>query len=76
LCALSALLLGGAVSLALADNSPPAAVPAAAPAMIAEKNLCSSSAGPVALGSVQWNGWGRDQTIRDTNRNRRYAPMT
>jgi len=68
LCALSALLLGGAVSLALADNSPPAAVPAAAPAMIAEKNLCSSSAGPVALGSVQWNGWGRDLD------NTRYQP--
>jgi polyvinyl alcohol dehydrogenase (cytochrome) len=85
LCAVTALLLGGAVSFALAQNAPaglaaqtasplpsasslPAAVTASAPAMMPEKNLCSSSAGPVALGSVQWNGWGRDLD------NTRYQP--
>ena len=87
LCALTAVLLGGAVSLALADNTTPAglaaataapppvaspataAVPAApTPAMMPEKNLCSSSGGAVALGSVQWNGWGRDLD------NTRYQP--
>jgi polyvinyl alcohol dehydrogenase (cytochrome) len=78
--ALAALLLGSAATLAPADNAPPAAsqvpaassVPAAlpilAPAMMPERNLCSSSAGPVALGSVQWNGWGRELD------NTRYQP--
>src|ERR1700722_7258422 len=40
LCALAALLLGGAANLAWADDP------------------CPSAAGPVALGSAQWNGWG------------------
>ena len=51
-----------------AASSAPAAVAAPAPALMPEKNLCSSAAGPVALGSVQWNGWGRDLD------NTRYQP--
>ena len=33
-----------------------------------ERNLCTEPAGPVALGSAQWNGWGRDLD------NTRYQP--
>jgi polyvinyl alcohol dehydrogenase (cytochrome) len=33
-----------------------------------EKNLCADPPGPVALGSAQWNGWGRDLE------NSRYQP--
>ena len=33
-----------------------------------ESNLCADPAGPVALGSAQWNGWGRDLE------NTRYQP--
>src|ERR1700742_3102928 len=48
------------------DTAPPSAVP---PAPLApEKNLCATRAEPVALGSVQWNGWGRDLA------NTRYQP--
>jgi polyvinyl alcohol dehydrogenase (cytochrome) len=68
LCAVTALLLSCAVSLAQADDAPPTGLAAPTPAMMPEKNLCSSSAGPVALGSVQWNGWGRDLD------NTRYQP--
>jgi polyvinyl alcohol dehydrogenase (cytochrome) len=50
LCAVAALLLGGAANVALGDN------------------VCPAAAGPVALGSVQWNGWGRDLD------NTRYQP--
>ena len=28
--------------------------------LVPEKNLCASHADPVSVGSVQWNGWGRD----------------
>src|SRR5882757_6994372 len=47
-------------------------VPAAAPApsnLVPEKNLCSTRSEPVALGSVQWNGWGRALD------NSRYQPV-
>ena len=37
-------------------------------AMAPEKNLCAARADPVAVGSVQWNGWGRDPF------NTRYQP--
>jgi polyvinyl alcohol dehydrogenase (cytochrome) len=67
-CALTALLLTGAVSLALADSPTTADPTASPPPAVSEKNLCSSSAGAVALGSVQWNGWGRDLD------NTRYQP--
>ena len=33
---------------------------AAAGDALPEKNVCPDPAGPVALGSAQWNGWGRD----------------
>ncbi len=36
--------------------------------LLPEKNLCAEPAEPVALGSVQWNGWGRDVD------NTRYQP--
>jgi polyvinyl alcohol dehydrogenase (cytochrome) len=38
---------------------PPAPTEPAAPAPLSEHILCSDPAGPVALGSAQWNGWGR-----------------
>src|SRR5882724_8276567 len=47
-------------------------VPATAPVplnLIPEKNACSTRSDPVALGSVQWNGWGRDLD------NTRYQPV-
>src|SRR5580698_1513550 len=50
---------------------PPLSTPttATAPAVLGpEKNLCTTRAEPVALGSVQWNGWGRDLA------NTRYQP--
>ena len=64
-CAPLLALIGG---MALGQDTPtipPAAsslpVAAAPPAALApEKNLCPSRADPVAVGSVQWNGWGRD----------------
>jgi polyvinyl alcohol dehydrogenase (cytochrome) len=45
-----------------------AAPPPASTPLLPEKNLCENSAGAVALGSVQWNGWGRDLD------NTRYQP--
>jgi polyvinyl alcohol dehydrogenase (cytochrome) len=70
LCAVTALLLGAVWSLARADNALPigSPAPASSPALLPEKNLCSATGGPVALGSVQWNGWGRDLD------NTRYQP--
>lgn len=53
--ALTALLL-----VAPAHAGPVDAVP--------EKNICADAAGPLALGSAQWNGWGRDVE------NTRYQP--
>jgi polyvinyl alcohol dehydrogenase (cytochrome) len=44
------------------------AAAAAAADVLPEKNLCADPAGPVALGSAQWNGWGRDLD------NTRYQP--
>ncbi len=41
---------------------------AAAGDALPEKNICADPAGPVALGSAQWNGWGRDLD------NTRYQP--
>jgi polyvinyl alcohol dehydrogenase (cytochrome) len=66
--ALTALLLAGVVSVALADSAATGTPATPATAMMSERNLCSSSAGAVALGSVQWNGWGRDLD------NTRYQP--
>ena len=60
LCAAFALLLIGAVAGAGAEPAPPVLVP--------EKNPCSARAEPVATGSAQWNGWGRDLD------NTRYQP--
>jgi polyvinyl alcohol dehydrogenase (cytochrome) len=57
-------LIGAAASrgsAAAGDPAPPAAL---AP----EKNLCAARAEPVAIGSAQWNGWGRDLD------NTRYQP--
>ena len=55
-----------------APIAPPAAAPLAAAQLAAtlapEKNLCAARADPVAVGSVQWNGWGRDLS------NTRYQP--
>jgi polyvinyl alcohol dehydrogenase (cytochrome) len=51
----AALLLMGAASAAWS-----AAGDAAPAALLPERNLCAARAEPVALGSVQWNGWGRD----------------
>src|ERR1700675_1434832 len=59
------LLVGSAANAA--GSAEPAAAPA--PASLApEKNLCSTRPDPVAVGSVQWNGWGRDLD------NTRYQP--
>jgi polyvinyl alcohol dehydrogenase (cytochrome) len=63
--ALTAWLLAGAVGVAQAQNAP---APGPAVPMTPERNLCANSAGAVALGSVQWNGWGRDLD------NTRYQP--
>ncbi len=60
LCAAFVLLLVGTVAGAGADSAPPVLVP--------EKNPCSARAEPVATGSAQWNGWGRDLD------NTRYQP--
>jgi polyvinyl alcohol dehydrogenase (cytochrome) len=53
--ALAALLIAAAAAAAPADVLP-------------EKNICADPAGAVALGSAQWNGWGRDLD------NTRYQP--
>src|SRR5271167_624139 len=57
LCATAALLLSAAAG---ADAAPPVLSP--------EKNPCATRAEPVATGSAQWNGWGRDLD------NTRYQP--
>jgi polyvinyl alcohol dehydrogenase (cytochrome) len=65
------LLIGGIV---LAAQDAPGVAPAPPPgnarlaALAPEKNPCSAHADPVAVGSVQWNGWGRDSF------NTRYQP--
>jgi polyvinyl alcohol dehydrogenase (cytochrome) len=56
----AALLLIGAAEAAAAADAPQALAP--------EKNPCSARAEPVAIGSAQWNGWGRDLD------NTRYQP--
>jgi polyvinyl alcohol dehydrogenase (cytochrome) len=54
------ILMGGAYSVAAQNPQPSAFVP--------EKNLCAARMEAVAVGSVQWNGWGRDSG------NTRYQP--
>jgi polyvinyl alcohol dehydrogenase (cytochrome) len=56
-----ALVLAAAVHAA--SDAPAPAAPLAP-----ERNLCETRADPVAVGSVQWNGWGRDLN------NTRYQP--
>jgi polyvinyl alcohol dehydrogenase (cytochrome) len=66
-CVLLIVLMGG---IALAAQDQPTTAPASpAPppgstrlpvVLLPEKNLCAARAEPVAIGSVQWNGWGRD----------------
>ena len=51
-----------------APIAPPPATAQVAAALIPEKNPCTARAEPVAVGSVQWNGWGRDLS------NTRYQP--
>jgi polyvinyl alcohol dehydrogenase (cytochrome) len=53
--AFTALLLAASAHAGPADAVP-------------EKNICADAAGPLALGSAQWNGWGRDVE------NTRYQP--
>jgi polyvinyl alcohol dehydrogenase (cytochrome) len=60
LCAAFVLLLMGPMTSAAADAAPPALVP--------ERNSCVTRADPVATGSAQWNGWGKDLD------NTRYQP--
>jgi polyvinyl alcohol dehydrogenase (cytochrome) len=55
-------------ALAAGQALPGAAAAATSPAMIPERNLCDTRSEPVAVGSVQWNGWGRDLE------NTRYQP--
>jgi polyvinyl alcohol dehydrogenase (cytochrome) len=45
-----------------------AAADAAPPALVPERNSCVTRADPVATGSAQWNGWGKDLD------NTRYQP--
>jgi len=45
-----------------------AAAQAELPTASPERNMCLDAAGPLALGSAQWNGWGRDVE------NTRYQP--
>jgi polyvinyl alcohol dehydrogenase (cytochrome) len=58
----------GGLAAAAGAAAQGADAPAAAPPLPAEKNRCEHSAGPVALGTAQWNGWGRDLD------NTRYQP--
>jgi polyvinyl alcohol dehydrogenase (cytochrome) len=64
-CAPLLLLIGGLAASAQEPTVPPPVAPAA---LGPEKNLCAGRAEPVAVGSVQWNGWGRDLS------NTRYQP--
>jgi len=57
-----------ALALLLAAAAPSAAADPAAAVLTPEKNPCASRAEPVATGSAQWNGWGRDLD------NTRYQP--
>jgi polyvinyl alcohol dehydrogenase (cytochrome) len=68
-CATVLLLTAGAYAAGAyaADDAPPATAPATL-VLVPEKSPCSSRSDPVALGSVQWNGWGRDLD------NTRYQP--
>ncbi|MGO9930559.1 MAG: PQQ-binding-like beta-propeller repeat protein [Steroidobacteraceae bacterium] len=61
LCARFAQLLIGTLAAGAAVGSAP-------PVLLPEKNLCAARAEPVAIGSAQWNGWGRDLD------NTRYQP--
>jgi polyvinyl alcohol dehydrogenase (cytochrome) len=56
------LVLIGSIAVAAQDvpSVPPAGTARLPAALAPEKNLCASRADPVAIGSVQWNGWGRD----------------
>jgi len=63
-----ALMGGFAAAAQEAPVAPPAAATQVAATLAPEKNLCASRAEPVAVGSVQWNGWGRDLS------NTRYQP--
>jgi polyvinyl alcohol dehydrogenase (cytochrome) len=65
--ALAALLAGATVGATVGAAGGVAAGTAAAE-LLPERNLCAAPAGPVALGSAQWNGWGRDLD------NTRYQP--
>jgi len=58
---LAAFILAGAASAAQPE-------PDTAVAPAPEGNLCANPAGPVAVGTAQWNGWGRDLD------NSRYQP--
>jgi polyvinyl alcohol dehydrogenase (cytochrome) len=53
--AAAAFIAGAGGSKARAQNEPP---PAVSEVTAGGHILCSDSPGPVALGSVQWNGWG------------------
>jgi polyvinyl alcohol dehydrogenase (cytochrome) len=67
--ALHAAIAAAAVAAVAAGGSTgAAAAETAASALPPEKNLCTAPAAPVALGSVQWNGWGQDLD------NARYQP--
>src|SRR3979490_1023739 len=56
-------LVMAAAAHAASDTAPPAAA-----ALTPENNICETRADPVAVGSAQWNGWGRDLN------NTRYQP--
>ena len=58
---IGSIALGQEVPVSPAPVSPaPIAANTPAPALVPEKNPCATRADPVAVGSVQWNGWGRD----------------
>jgi polyvinyl alcohol dehydrogenase (cytochrome) len=58
-CAPLLALIGGIALAQDASTVPPGNTPLPV-ALVPEKNPCASRADPVAVGSVQWNGWGRD----------------
>jgi polyvinyl alcohol dehydrogenase (cytochrome) len=70
-CAPLLVLIGGIALGQVEPSASPAPSPGNArlPVVLApEKNPCAAHADPVAVGSVQWNGWGRDPF------NTRYQP--
>ena len=70
-CAPLWVLVGSVAGAAQEAPSPPTTPQSLVQAPVAlspEKNLCAARADPVAVGSVQWNGWGRDLS------NTRYQP--